>query len=191
MRFHNIVRILFYSVVAIALATVAISGLTIYQHGIRIPKFVLNAPLAQSIAARYGIRYNLESLQIGCLGRNCAGEVNAGTLDIEIQIPEPLRVHLNETHSSRGKPLTASGLEVRSGSRPPLAEVDNFQADLPTNHVVANGLHIGTLSTVGSVEFDGGSKQVTARGIRFSSVGVDTIHLAGWAPSPENYLASK
>jgi hypothetical protein len=188
MRFHNIVRILFYSVATIVVAAVAILGLTIYRQGIRVPKFVLNSPPAQRIAARYGVRYNLESLQIGCLGRNCAGEVNSGALDIGIQIPEPLRVHLNETHSSRGKPLTVSGLEVRSGSGPPLAEVDSFQVDLPTNHVVAKGLRIGTLSTVGSVEFDGGSKQVTARGIRFSSVSVDTIHLAGWASSPENYL---
>jgi hypothetical protein len=51
-----------------------------------------------------------------------------------------------------------------------------------------NGLHIGSLATVERVESDGGAKQATARGIRSSSVDVDTVHLAGWATSPENFL---
>jgi hypothetical protein len=102
MRFHDIVRILFYSIAAIALVAVAILGMSIYRNGIHVPQFVINAPVVRSIASRYGFRYKLDSLQIGCLGRNCSGEVNVGALDFEIQIPEPLHVHLNQTHSSRG-----------------------------------------------------------------------------------------
>src|SRR5882672_6762380 len=189
MRLHNIVRILFYSVVAIFVAAVGILGVTIYLRGIRVPASVLNARAAQNVASRYGVRYNLESLQIGCLGRNCPREVNAGAMDIEIQISEPLRIHLGETHSSRESPVTARGLEIRSGNRPPIIVVDSVQTNLFNRQANVNGLHIGLLSTVGSVEFDGAAKQVTAAGIRFSSVGVDTIQLQGWSSAPDNFIA--
>ena len=188
MRLHNIVRTLFYSVLAIVVAAVVIVGLTIYLRGIRVPGSVLNAHVAQQIALRYGVRYNLESLQVGCLGRDCPAEVNGGALDIEIQIPEPLRIHLGGTHSRRGNPLTASGLEVRSGDRPPMIGVDSIQADLLNRHADVSGLRIGLLSKVESVGFDGTSKQVTARGIRFPSGNVDAIQLQGWATTADNYV---
>ena len=196
MRLHLSVRTLFYSVAAVAVAALAILALTVYLHGLNVPEAVLNSRTAQSIAARYGVHFSLESLQLGCLRRNCPGTVNAGALEIDILTPDPFQIHLNETHWRRAGPLTAGDLEIRSGNRPPAIAIDSFQVDPVAIHGVATGLRVGLLSNaapaeIGSLEFDGTAKRVTARGIRIQGdqrppVEVNEVQLEGWKNSPSD-----
>jgi hypothetical protein len=194
MRLEKIVRPVFYSLIAIALAAVTLLGLSIYRNGIRIPTSILNSGVAQDIALRYGVRYSMKSLEIGCLGRDCPLDIRAGALDVEIQIPEPLRIHLDEALWSRGNPLTTGKLEVRSGNRPPLVRVDKLQADLSTLRGTLYSIQIGLLPNgpspeLGSVAFDANAKEVIAHTLKLSSVNVDTIQLNGWATAADNYIA--
>ena len=71
MRLHFSVRTLFYGLAAVVIAAVALLGVTIYLRGVSVPNAVLNSPLAQRIGARYGIRFHVDNLRIGCLSRSC------------------------------------------------------------------------------------------------------------------------
>ena len=71
MRSYLTVRALVYGVAAVAAVAVVFLGLAIYWNGVTIPTAVLNWRVTQRVVARYGARYNLDSLRIGCLRKNC------------------------------------------------------------------------------------------------------------------------
>ncbi len=190
MRVHLTVRALAYSAVAAAATVVALFGLSIYLRGLTVPQNVLNWRVAQRTAARYGVRYRLDSFRIGCLTAKCSGEGNAGALDIEFQTPEPIRFHLNSAQWRRSGPLTAAGLEIRLGDRAPLIEAEGIEASPASNQGSATGLRIGLSpgvapSEIGDVEFDGASKRLAVNRIQVRMedrppVTVDRVQLDGW-----------
>ena len=193
MQFSKIVRILSYSAIALALAAAALLGLTVYLRGLQIPGSVLHSNAAKWLASRYGVEFTLQSLQFGCLKRDCSREVNAGALTIALQTPEPLRIELKETHWKRGNPITGKGLEVRSGDRPPLVAAGNFQIDSLTHKAAFSDIRVGLLpeglpAEIDNVEFDGVSKHFIARGIRLSSAGVNSIQLRGWDSAADDTI---
>src|SRR4030095_322550 len=196
MRRHLTLRALAYSVVAVAVVAVVLVGLDIYRHGVTVPHGFLNLRAAQRVAARYGVRYSLDSLRIGCLTKTCPGEVRAGSLDVEIQTAEPFLVHLNGVQGRRSAPLTATGLEIRSGNRPPLIAADSISADVSSNQMAASGLRIGLSPgasplEIDGVEFDSAAKRVavnriSARREGRSPVTVDRVQLQGWTARGPN-----
>ncbi len=199
MRPHLSVRTLVYSVVAVAAVALAISGFTIYLRGFTVPHAILNSRIVETIASRWGIRYSLRSLQIGCLARNCAGAVDAGGIEVELQTPVPFRIHLNDAEWRRAGGFTVGGLEFLSGDRPPLISVDGFQIDPAAQQAAGYGLRIGLLPntppvSIDTVDFDGAERELIARRIGLQlegrpPVGVEQIHLDGrTAPAADGWF---
>ncbi len=168
-------RTVIYSVAAASLVGATLFALFICLRGGAVPNALVNSPVTAWIAARAGARVSLGSLRLGCFRPGCIAELDAVGFDLELDTPEPLRVHVDDVHWYSGGPLTARAMRVRAGNRPDLLTIDSVEASVD-GRLAARGVQIvprpeSALARIDAIDVVNSGRTVTASRIRipFSS----------------------
>jgi hypothetical protein len=197
MRLQFSVRTVLYSVSALAAFVAAVFVLSVFLRGWTVPSSLIHSSLFRNYAARIGVSYTLSSLRIGCFTSDCPEALIFSGLDVELDIPEPFKVHLGNLLARRGTGIHAGDLRVQFGARRPLVSAKAIQADLGAQTGGVTGLEIGLRPDapirVEIVDFNASNARASIRGIELpmaerSTLHLDQVSIEQWDRSPDDWI---